>query len=156
MLELQVSSPVHFGESLDTKWDCNLVMHLSRAFTGSPALSGQRLGFLRQNPVPWWSGLCSPLRCPWWTLVTGCFLSAPILQCLPSLPGLALTHTPGSAYPPQSPLSLLRNGGAGGPLSVKDTCPFWPGSESPAFFPRFLPADSELYEGRERSCLVTL
>ena len=162
-LDLHVSSPVHVGEYADAEGDCDLVMRVSRAFTGSPALPGQRLGSLGQHPVPCWSGLCSPLGCPWWVLRTYCFRSAANLPHLPFLLGLALTHTAGSAYSPQPPSSLLGTGVGGRVvLSVSRTPVLpqqdtsWPGSESPAFFPGVGPAESELCGGRECACLVTI
>lgn len=159
MLELHVSSPVHFGEYIDTKWDYDLIRPLSGAFAGSPALSGQSPASLGQHLVPWWSGPRSPLSCPQQVPCMYCCLSATTLPGLPSLLGLAVTHTPGSASCPQPRITLLGNGrplpASRTPVLPQQHTP-WPDSESPAFFSGVLPPESELWEGRECARLATL
>lgn len=118
MLELHVSSPVHFGEYIDTKWDYDLIRPLSGAFAGSPALSGQSPASLGQHLVVW-AALTSQLP------------SAGSLHVLLSVCN-NLTRPPFSPWASCDPHSRLRFLSSASyhsawerkaPPSVKDTCP---------------------------------
>lgn len=121
MLEVHVSSPVHFGEYIDTKWDCDLIRPLSRAFAGSPALSRQRPASLGQHLVPTGLGRALTSQLP----------SAGSLHVLLSVCN-NLTRPPFSPWAGCDPYSRLRFLSSASyhpawerkaPPSVKDTCP---------------------------------